>query len=142
VIWIRWRKVSDSPKQEGADERFGLKSSIEIDYLATQQKRNSPNPSEYRTLKQTGLAFGTAGGTGELCAHSDNDLAKGAPPKVFISFARLVERINLVYDWMDLMLVEEVVHPFECAGWGNGDAADCSLPEDDPHQIEVRSLAL
>ena len=73
----------------------------------------------------------------DLCINFDYDLAEGTPPKVFISFACLLERVNLIDDWMDLMLVEEVVHPFECAGGRDSNAANCSLPEDDAHEIEV-----
>jgi hypothetical protein len=75
-------------------------------------------------------------------AHLDDNLAEGSTPEMLVGISGPLERINLIDDRMDLMLIEEVIHPFKGAGGCNSDATNRSLAEDHAHQIEVGSLPL
>ena len=77
-----------------------------------------------------------------LSADVDDDLAKGSAFEMFVRFTSFFKAVDLVDDRMDFVLVEEVVHSFECSGRRNGNAANSCLPEDDAHQVEIGSLAL
>ena len=75
-------------------------------------------------------------------AHFDNDLAEGSAGQMLVGFTRLLEGIDLIDYWMNLVSVEEIVHAFEGAGRRDGYAANCSLPKDNAHEVEVRFLTL
>lgn len=68
-------------------------------------------------------------------AHFDNYFAEGSTGQVLVGFTRLLEGIDLIDYWMNLVSVEEIVHAFEGAGRRDGYSANCSLPEDNVHEI-------